>query len=130
MPTWALGAYSYAYFMAGRVEDALWMLDRKPRESYRRSHYAFRAAILGALGRADEARLAVAEALERFPELTVEGFAGTPDWSDAERQRLTDTMRKAGFPACAGEEDLKNMPGLKRLPECEAERAKMAATKS
>ena len=28
MPTWALGLYRYAYFMAGRVEDALRMLYR------------------------------------------------------------------------------------------------------
>ena len=33
MPTWALGLYRYAYFMAGRVEDALRMQERTPREN-------------------------------------------------------------------------------------------------
>ena len=66
--------YSYAYFMAGRVEDAWRMQERKPRE--------------------------------------------------------TEAMRKAGFPACATAEDLKNVPGIKQLPEGEAERAKAAAMSS
>ncbi|MEK0082203.1 adenylate/guanylate cyclase domain-containing protein [Benzoatithermus flavus] len=118
MPNWALSSYRYAFFMVGRYEDALRMLDRKPRDNYRRSDYVFRAAALGALGRVEEAHAAVAEALTRFPNLTVEGFAGAPEWSAAERQRLTDTMRRAGFPACAKQETLKIMPGLERLPEC------------
>jgi hypothetical protein len=35
-----------------------------------------------------------------------------------EQEKLTKAMRKAGFPTCATAEDLKNHPGIKRLPEC------------
>jgi TolB-like protein/class 3 adenylate cyclase/Tfp pilus assembly protein PilF len=118
MPAWALNSFRYAYFMVGRYEDALRMQDRRPRESYQRYDYVFRAASLAALGRVDEARAAVAETLKQFPNITVEGFAGAPEWSEAERRRLTETMRKAGFPICADKVDLKNMPGIRRLSEC------------
>ena len=50
--------------------------------------------------------------------------------STTERGRFTETMRKAGFPACAKPEELAKFEKPVRLPECEAERAKMAATKS
>jgi TolB-like protein/class 3 adenylate cyclase/tetratricopeptide (TPR) repeat protein len=66
MPGWALGDYRYAYFMVGRYEDALRILGRKPRENFRRNDYVFRAASLAALGRADEARTAVAETLAKL----------------------------------------------------------------
>jgi TolB-like protein/class 3 adenylate cyclase len=120
MPTWALWMYSYAYFMAGRVEDALRIHERKPRENYRREDYVWHAMLLAVVGRMDDAHAAVADTLAHFPGVSIESFAGTPDWSDAERERLTEAMRKAGFPACATEKDLKNMPGTKRLPECVA----------
>ena len=130
MPPWALGMYGYAYFMAGRVEDALRMQERKPRDHYRRQDYVWRAMLLAVVGRTDDAHAAVADTLAHFPGVSIEGFAGTPDWSEAERERVTEAMRKAGFPACATAEDLKNVPGIKQLPECEAERAKAAATRS
>jgi TolB-like protein len=117
-PVWAYSIYRYAYFMAGRYEDALRMQDRKPRQNFKRNDYAFRAAIFGALGRTEEAQAAVAEALARFPDMTVESIAGAPQWSNAEGQRLTETMRKAGFPVCAKQEDLQRNPIRKRLPEC------------
>jgi hypothetical protein len=60
----------------------------------------------------------VAEALARYPSLTVEGYVNDPGYNDTERQRLTDTMRQAGFPLCASEEALKLTPNIKRLPEC------------
>ena len=47
-----------------------------------------------------------------------------------ERARITEAMRKAGFPPCAKPEDLARFEKPIRLPECEAERAKAAATKS
>jgi Tfp pilus assembly protein PilF len=118
MPTWALGLYRYAYFMAGRVEDALRMQERTPRENYRRQDHIWRAMLLATVGRTDDAHAVVADTLAHFPGVSIESYARTPDWSDAERERLTEAMRKAGFPACATAEDLKNMPGIKRLPEC------------
>ena len=39
MPGWALATYRNAYFLAGRVEDALRMQERLPRENYRRATF-------------------------------------------------------------------------------------------
>jgi tetratricopeptide (TPR) repeat protein len=131
MPAYAFRTYRYTFFMAGRYEEALHHVDRVPRDAYNRIDHVFRAAALAALGRADEAHAAVAETLAHFPSVSVESFAvADPGWSEAERRRLTETMRQAGFPLCATEQDLRDAAGPKRLPECEAERAKVAASKS
>ena len=87
--------------MAGRVEDALRIHERKPRENYRRQDYIWRAMLLASVGRADDARAAVADALAYFPGVSIESYARKPGWSDAEREKVTEAMRKAGFPACA-----------------------------
>ena len=63
-------------------------------------------------------RRPLSDALAHFPDLTIEGFTGTADWSDAERKRLIGTMRAAGFPPCAKPETLAKNPQLVRLPEC------------
>jgi hypothetical protein len=76
-----------------------------------------RAAVFAALGRVEEAKAAVADTLRRFPDLTIQTYVGTPDWSDAERQRLVETMRKAGFPACAKPEAVAKTINVS-LPEC------------
>jgi hypothetical protein len=78
------------------------------------------AMIYAALGRQEEARAAVADALKRHPNLTIEGFAlNSPGYSDAERQRLVEGMRAAGFPPCAKPEQLQGMTAPIRLPECQ-----------
>ena len=51
------------------------------------------------MGRQDEARAALADALAHFPGVSIESFARTPDWSDTEREKMTEAMRKAGLPA-------------------------------
>jgi tetratricopeptide (TPR) repeat protein len=117
-PNWAIGAYRYAHFMAGRYEEALQLQQRRPKQGFGRADYVYVAAILAALGREREASTAVAEALAQFPDLSIEGFAGGPEWSEAERDRFIETMGKANFPPCASEAVLKNRPDLIRLPEC------------
>jgi TolB-like protein/class 3 adenylate cyclase len=117
-PSWALGLYRAAYFMAGRYEDALRIHLRRPKENYGRWDYLFAAIIPAELGRLEEARAAVAEYMARFPETSIEGWIGTPNWSNWERQRMNEAMRKAGFPACANKDVLAAAPDLVRLPEC------------
>jgi tetratricopeptide (TPR) repeat protein len=129
-PTWAFSNFSRAYFSAGRYEEALRMLDHMPRETYLRSDLTYRAAALGALGRTEEARAAVAETLARHPRVTVEWGAWWFGLHEAEYRRLVETMRKAGFPVCAAKEDVESKPGMKRLPECDAERARAAAPRT
>lgn len=117
-PPWAIAAYRYAFFMAGRYEEALRLQRQRPKEVYGRPDFVYLAAALAALGRQDEARTIVAEALVLFPDLSIEGFAGGPGWSEAERRRFNETMRKASFPVCASDTTLKESPVLTRLPEC------------
>ena len=111
-------SFSYAYFSVGRYEDTLRVLDRLPRQNYLFWSWVLRAASYGALGRAAEAKVALSDALTRFPYVTIEGFTGGPDWSDADRKRLVETMRAAGFPPCAKPYTLAKNPQLVRLPEC------------
>jgi tetratricopeptide (TPR) repeat protein len=110
--------FSYAYFSAGRYEDTLRVVERLPKENYLFFSWVLRAASYAALGRAPEAKAALSDALARFPDLTIEEMAGGAGNSDAERNRWIETMRAAGFPACAKPETLAKNPQLVRLPEC------------
>ena len=117
-PMWSNRQFSYAYFMVGRYEDAMNMMDRVPPGSYSQWLQAQRAATLAALGRNAEAKAGVQETLKLFPDLTIEGFVNQPGFSDAERQRYIDTMRLAGFPPCAKPEFMVKLANPMRLPEC------------
>jgi tetratricopeptide (TPR) repeat protein len=110
--------FSWAYFGAGRYEDTLRILERIPKDKYQLYSWVLRAASYAALGASEEAKSALADALTRYPDLTIERFIGTPDWSDIDRKRLNETMRVAGFPVCAKPETLVKNPQLARLPEC------------
>jgi hypothetical protein len=73
------------------------------------------------LGRADDARASVKQALNSYPDLTIEETVNDPGWSEAERERLLETMRAAGFPPCAKPGRLAEAPNPVRLPECAKE---------
>ena len=112
---WAVYNFAYAYFMAGRYEDALRQFDRMPRDAYTPSTFVYRAATLGMLGR-DDVKAATADALAALPGVTIETFAASY-WASS-RERLVEAMRAAGFPACASANQVAITPGLVRLPEC------------
>ncbi|HEV2899369.1 MAG TPA: adenylate/guanylate cyclase domain-containing protein [Pseudaminobacter sp.] len=118
---WASGGLRYAYFMAGRYEDALKVMERQTPDNYTKYAWVERAASFAVLGRATEAEATVKEALRRYPDLTIESFANEPGVSAAENLRHIETMRLAGFPPCAKPETLANLAKPVRLPECEAE---------
>ena len=112
------GALAYAYFMVGRYEEASRLMLRVPEES--RGKFSYLSASLGALGRKEEAKSAVAHLMAISPGLSIERTVNEPSWGDAERPRLIETMRQAGVPACATKDDLKGIEKPIRLPECAA----------
>ena len=97
------------------------MMDRVDASNLGSWLYPYRAGALASVGRIVEAKKAVADALKLFPELTIEGTANEPGYSDAERRRLVDTMRLAGFPPCAKPEALAKVEKPLRLPECKSQ---------
>jgi TolB-like protein/class 3 adenylate cyclase len=115
---WQGFQFSWAYFSVGRFEDALRIPERLPKEKYQPFAWVMLAASYAALGREPQAKATVADMLAKNPDLTIEGFTGTADWSDADRKRLIGPMRAAGFPPCAKPEILAKNPQLVRLPEC------------
>ena len=112
------GFFYYPYFMANRYEDALRIIDRQPAENRTMYGWVIRAATYAALGQADKAKAAAADALERYPEITAKGFTNEPGFNDRERKKLAETMRDAGFPTCATPQQLSGIEKPKRLPEC------------
>jgi TolB-like protein len=129
-PIWATDGISYAFFMAGRYDDGLQVFVKRPEEAMNAQQFILKAGSLAAVGRAAEAKAMVIKALARFPDISIEKLISRPDFAEHERQRLIETMRKAGFPACAKAEELAQFDKPLRLPECEAKRVKTAAARS
>lgn len=118
-PMWASNFFAPAYFMAGRYEDAVKMLERMTPGSYQRWTWVVRSSSLAALGRTDEAAASAMEALKQHPDLTVESMINEPGLSTVERSRFMETMPLAGFPTCSKSEVLAKLDKPVRLPECE-----------
>ena len=53
---WASGGLRYAYFMAGRYEDALKVMERQTPDNYSKYAWVERAGSFAALGRTDGGR--------------------------------------------------------------------------
>ncbi len=118
-PTWAAAPFAWAFFTVGRYEDTVRMLDRLAPESYATWRWGARGASLAALGRADEAADTVRQALEYFPDLTIEGVVSNLGLPDSQRNHWIETMRLAGFPPCAREEERSVRATDVQLPECD-----------
>ena len=92
------GSLAYAYFMSGRHEAALHVLDSAPIESRGQFDWIMRAATYGALAKSADAALAVKEILKREPGFTIKNYIETPDFNDQERAKLSAALKSAGVP--------------------------------
>jgi TolB-like protein/class 3 adenylate cyclase/Tfp pilus assembly protein PilF len=117
-PMWATGPFSYAYYMAGRYDDALKMLEGLTPDNYNKFRWIIRSGSLVGAGRIEEAQSAAKEALKMYPDMTVEDMVNAPGVSAAERQRYLETLLPAGFPPCASDDQLAKITGPIPLPEC------------
>jgi hypothetical protein len=104
--------------MVGRYDDAVRSIERRPLDSLGRGSLVLRAVAYAAVDRIDDAHRAVANTLAQYPDLTIESYLSDPGWNDVERGKLTQAMRKAGFPACASADVLAKMAKPVHLPEC------------
>ena len=113
--------FAIAYFMAGRYpEEAVTFFEKAGTEHYARWSWGAHAGALAALGRRRDAEALVEQGLAAHPDLTIESIVSEPGWTGAERARLAETMRLAGFPACATRDALAKVAKPVRLPDCMA----------
>ena len=111
-----------AYYYAGQYDQAL----AATRGNLSPASYDYRPLIYAQLGRHPEAVAAITELSQRTPEYPAERFLSDtgPFARDLELNRILDGHHKAGLPLCATETQLAKYPDMKRLPQCEAERAR------
>jgi TolB-like protein/Flp pilus assembly protein TadD len=88
--------------------------------------YVYRPLIYALLDRKAEAKTAITELLQHYPEYSAERFLSDtgPFARDVELNRFLDGNRKAGLPLCTTEAQLAQRPDMQRLEQCEAQRAK------
>jgi DNA-binding SARP family transcriptional activator/TolB-like protein len=116
-PVSAVDCFRYALFMVARYEDVLRNQEREPEEQWNPDGYVMMAGSLAALGRLVEAKALSARGFARFPAvLSIETFALRKGWTPQESALFINSMRKAGFPACASEAD--TVGDSPHLPEC------------
>ncbi|MCY6381088.1 winged helix-turn-helix domain-containing tetratricopeptide repeat protein [Hoeflea prorocentri] len=96
---WILTLMGLAHFIAERDQDAVQTLDRAlvRNPSYFWAHL-LRAAVLGEIDRQDEAKEALASALEINPEFSLEFLiSAAPFKRDVDRRRVVAGLRNAGL---------------------------------
>jgi tetratricopeptide (TPR) repeat protein len=129
-PAIVASAVGFAAYYAGEYEKAIAAFKRKPNLLF--DHRMFLAMSYAQLGRAEEAHAEVAEVLRDKPDFAVERYVDDdffqPGGSSA--ALFFDGARKAGLPLCASAAEATKLDPKNRLPECEAERAKVATPKT
>ena len=118
--------------MARRCEDTIAAVTRMPEEPRSRDSWVFLAASYAYLGEGQEQAETEAKLLRLFPAVSAERMLNE-DYTFAREGGeglFVEGFKVAGLPVCLGAEELAAFPSPKRLPECDAERAKTAASKA
>ena len=130
------GKYGYArswvYFHAHRFEEAAAAVETMDNPGLAQVMNA--AMIYAQLGRTAELEQWRSRLLAREPDASAEFYFTlvgefVPS-ATAERALVIESLVKAGLPRCATLEQLARMPDMRRMPECEPERAKAAPQKT
>jgi hypothetical protein len=122
-PDWYHGSVRGGYFHAGQFEQAL--LASKKRQNITFWDFVFRPLCYAQLGRDKETEAPAAELLQRASDDLAEKFLSDVGTCSrvAELKLFVESNRKAGLPVCATEAQLARYFDMKRLDQCEAERA-------
>jgi predicted Zn-dependent protease len=127
-----LGGAKDAYFVARRYEDTIAAINRMPEKERSRDSWVFLTSSLARLGRTTEHTEAKAKTLRAFPTVSAERMLNE-DYVFARKEdenRFVEDFTFADLPVCMSVDELATFPSPKRLPECDAERAKAALPKS
>jgi TolB-like protein len=120
-----------AYFADG-YEQSVEAFAKVPRQAMGLEEHVMEALTYAQLGHKEEAARAVKEVLREDPGFSAEAWVDNdfyqPGGSSA--ALFLDGARKAGLPICATAEAAAEFEPGNRLPECEAERAKVATPKT
>jgi TolB-like protein/class 3 adenylate cyclase/tetratricopeptide (TPR) repeat protein len=123
-PDWYHSPLRDAYFHTRRFEDTIAVLKT-------RAHRApvidplFLALSYAQLGRESEVKTSVDRLFEDQPDWSAEKHLSGPGnyARDTELDLFLESVEKAGLPVCATLEQLAKYPDMKRLEQCEAQRA-------
>lgn len=119
-PNWAVPCLRLAFVLVGRYEDAIRTQLRQPEAEWNTDGFVITAGSLATLGKQEQAAALVKRGMSRFPGLlSIERFALNRSWPPDASKAMVELMRRAGFPACATEEELADTPNPVRLPECQ-----------
>jgi TolB-like protein len=121
-----------AYYIARRYEDTVTAVMRMPEKERSRDSWVFLTASLARLGRTTEVAEARAKTMQAFPTVSAERMINE-DYVYARKEDedlFIEGFRVADLPVCMSVDELATFPSPKRLPECDAERAKAALPKS
>jgi TolB-like protein/class 3 adenylate cyclase len=123
-PDWYKLNLLLAYYFAGQYDKAI--AATQSNLSPASYDYVYRPLAYAQTGRKAEAQAASTELFQRYPEHSAERFLSDtgPFARDVELNLFLDGHRKAGLPLCATEAQLAKYPDMKRLEQCDAERAR------
>jgi len=120
-------ALGFACYYAGCYEKGIVAFKR--RASMNLDHRVFLAMSYAQLGRKEEAAVEVAQALREDPSFSAEAWVDRDFFQPGGNSAALffEGARKAGLPLCAPMAEATRLDPANQLPECEAQRAKLAA---
>ena len=124
-PDWYYAMLIDAYFHNKKFEDTIMVLKKKKNRSPIWDPL-FMAMSYAQLGRVNEIKASVEQLFRDQPDWSAERhIAESAKYArDTELNLFLDSVEKAGLPICATEAQLAKHPDMKRLPQCEQQRAK------
>ncbi len=127
-----MNAVKDAYYFAERYEDNIAAINRMPEESRARDTWLLLAASYQRVGKTAEAAAAKAKFRPEYPDGSAERMLNEdfPVPNQREQDLIIQAYKVLDLPICMSSAQSAELTGTKRLPDCDAERAREAAPKS